>query len=84
MTNEEMQSTMQFILESQAQFSVHLAQTQETVSRLATQVEYIARQQTHMNEVVASMADHQQHTEERLNVLIDIVADSRGNNGGVS
>jgi acetolactate synthase small subunit len=91
MTNEEMQSTMQFILEQQAQFSVNMdalresqAHTDETVSRLSTQVEqlttqveYIARQQSHINEVVAVIADAQQHTDERLNALIDIVSEGR-------
>jgi|SRR5215213_9887734 len=127
MTPEEMKSTMDFILEQQAQFSVNLAKaeerqakteenlakmkenlakmeenlakTQETVadlsaaqlrtdeivSRIALQVEQIAiqleknsRQQAHINEVVAVIADSQQHTDERLNALIDIV---QGRNG---
>ncbi|HEY6186622.1 MAG TPA: hypothetical protein VIW80_03010 [Pyrinomonadaceae bacterium] len=106
MTPEEMKSTMDFILEQQAQFSVNLAKveenlaktqetvadlsvaqlrTNETVSRLALQVEQIAiqleqnsRQQAHINEVVAVIADSQQHTGERLNALIDIV---QGRNG---
>ncbi len=91
MTPEEMQSTMQFILEQQAQFAVNLAQSQEsivaltaaqartdeTVSRLAIQVEQIASQQAHINEVVAVIAESQQHTDERLNALIDIVQGGR-------
>lgn len=120
MTPEEMKSTMEFILEQQAQFSVNMAKTEktvgalavaqlrtgETVSRLALQVEQLAtrvdqiatkvdqiatrvdqiaaqleqnsRQQAHINEVVAVIADSQQHTDERLNALIDIV---QGRNG---
>ncbi|MBA3765390.1 MAG: hypothetical protein H0W99_00095 [Acidobacteria bacterium] len=91
MTPEEMQSTIQFILEQQAQFAVNLAQNQEsisaltaaqartdeTVERLALQVERIATQQEHINEVVAVIADAQQHTDERLNALIDIVQGGR-------
>lgn len=46
------------------------ARTDETMSR-------IARQQEHMNEVVAVLADSQQHTDERLNALIDIVRDGK-------
>lgn len=120
MTPEEMESTIQFILEQQAQFSVNQAKTDEsisalsaaqsrtdeTVSRLALQVEQLgtevkqiaaqvkqiaaqveqtsaqleqnSRQQQHINEVVAVIADSQQHTDERLNALIDIV---QGRNG---
>jgi prefoldin subunit 5 len=54
------------------------ARTDATVAQLANQVQIIARQQEHMNEVVAVIADAQQHTDERLNVLIDIV---QGRNG---
>jgi chromosome segregation ATPase len=113
MTPEEMESTIQFILEQQAQFSVNMAKTEEsisalsaaqsrtdeTVSRLALEVEQLttqvkqitvqvkqtseqleqnSRQQAHINEVVAVIADSQQHTDERLNALIDIV---QGRNG---
>lgn len=84
MTNEEMQSTIQFILEQQAQFSVNMealresqAHTDQTVRALTTQVEQIARQQAHINKVVAVIADAQQHTDERLNALIDIVQGRR-------
>ncbi|HEX8776225.1 MAG TPA: hypothetical protein VF735_21830 [Pyrinomonadaceae bacterium] len=108
-----MESTIQFILEQQAQFSVNMAKTEEsisalsaaqsrtdeTVSRLALEVEQLttqvkqitvqvkqtseqleqnSRQQAHINEVVAVIADSQQHTDERLNALIDIV---QGRNG---
>jgi chromosome segregation ATPase len=53
------------------------ARTDETVSRIATQVEQMARQQAHINEVVAVIADAQHHTDERLNALIDIVQGER-------
>jgi methyl-accepting chemotaxis protein len=69
------------------------ARTDKTVQGLATQVEQIAeqlqqnsrqlqqnsRQQQHINEVVAVIADAQQHTDERLNALIDVVR--QGQNG---
>ena len=53
------------------------ARTDETVSRIATQVELIAHQQSHINEVVAVIADAQQHTDERLSALIDVVQGGR-------
>jgi len=80
MTDEERQRTMDFILEQQAQFAVNIerlreaqARTDAAVGALTTQVQTIARQQAHINEVVAVIADAQQHTDERLNVLIDVV-----------
>ena len=80
MTDEERQRTMDFILEQQAQFAVNIerlreaqARTDAAVGALTTQVQTIARQQAHINEVVAVIADAQQHTDERSNVLIDVV-----------
>lgn len=85
MTDEDRQRMMDFILTQQAQFSINIeslreaqARTDATVAQLASQVQIIARQQEHMNGVVAVIADAQQHTDERLNVLIDIV---QGRNG---
>jgi chromosome segregation ATPase len=57
------------------------SRTDETVSRIATQVEQMARQQAHINEVVAVIADAQHHTDERLNALIDIVQGERNGSG---
>ncbi|HJU53801.1 MAG TPA: hypothetical protein VJ715_04485, partial [Pyrinomonadaceae bacterium] len=64
MTNEEIEKTMQFILEQQAQFAANQQQINERVSRLETNMAdmakaqaEMARAQTHMNEVVAVMAD---------------------------
>jgi acetolactate synthase small subunit len=93
MTDEDRQRTMDFILAQQAQFSVNMgvlresqARTDEAVSRLSiqveqltTQVQSIARQQEHINEVVAVIADAQPHADERLNVLIGFV--EKGRNG---
>jgi septation ring formation regulator EzrA len=84
MTEEDRQRTMDFILEQQAQFSINLeslresqARTDATVAQLTTQVQAIALQQEHINGVVAVIADAQQHTDERLNALIDIVQGGR-------
>ena len=51
------------------------------VEQLTTQVELVTRQQSHINEVVAVIADAQQHTDERLNALIDIVQQGRNGKG---
>ncbi|MFL6210533.1 MAG: hypothetical protein ACJ74W_16880 [Pyrinomonadaceae bacterium] len=88
MTDEDRQRQMDFILEQQAQFAVNMellreaqARTDATVAQLAGQVTQIALQQAHMNEVVAVIADAQQHTDERLSALIDIVQAGRGGQG---
>ncbi len=88
MTDEERQRTMDFILQQQAQFAVNIetlreaqARTDAAVGALTSQVQTIARQQAHINEVVAVIADAQQHTDERLSALIDVV--QQGRNGGV-
>jgi 3-phenylpropionate/cinnamic acid dioxygenase small subunit len=44
MTNEEMQKTMQFILEQQAQFTANQQQVEERVSRLETNMAEMARE----------------------------------------
>jgi acetolactate synthase small subunit len=86
MTDEDRQRTMDFILEQQAQFSINIeslreaqARTDAAIAQLTTQVQSIARQQEQINEVVAVIADAQQHTDERLNALIDVV--EKGRNG---
>jgi hypothetical protein len=70
---DERQRMMDFILEQQAQFAVNIQQlsesqasTAETVSRLSTQVErltaqvgQVVRQQEHINEVMAVIANVQ-------------------------
>jgi hypothetical protein len=60
MTDEDRQRMMDFILAQQAQFSINMeslreaqARTDATVAQLANQVQIIARQQEHMNEVVS-------------------------------
>jgi uncharacterized coiled-coil protein SlyX len=73
MTNEEIEKTMQFILEQQAQFAANQQQINERVSRLETNMAEMARAQTHMNEVVAVMADTHKHTEEKLDAFIGVL-----------
>ena len=73
MTNEELEKAMQFILEQQAQFAANQQQINERVSRLETNMAEMARAQTHMNEVVAVMADTHRHTEEKLEAFIGVL-----------
>lgn len=84
MSEEERQRQMDFILNTLAEVATKLsaltdaqARTDATVGELAGQVQHIARQQEHINEVVAVIAESQQHTDERLNALIDIAQGGR-------
>jgi len=94
MTNEEIEKAMQFILEQQAQFVANQQQISERVSsletsmnervsRLETNMAEMARTQTHMNEVVAVMAETHRHTEEKLDAFIGVLERyiSEGRNG---
>lgn len=92
--NDDMQKTMQFILEQQAQFAVNLHKTEERVARLeenmaemARAQTEMARAQTHMNEVVAVMADTHTHTEVKLDAFIGVLeryisSNKNGNDSG--
>ena len=83
MTTEELEKAMRFILEQQAQFAANQQQVGERVSRLETTMAEMARAQTHMNEVVAVMADTHRHTEEKLDAFIGVLERyiSEGRNG---
>jgi orotate phosphoribosyltransferase-like protein len=83
MTQEELEKAMQFVLEQQAQFAVNQQQVNERVSRLEVNMAELARAQTHMNEVVAVMADTHRHTEEKLDAFIGVLERyiSEGQNG---
>jgi hypothetical protein len=83
MTNEELEKAMQFVLEQQAQFAANQQQVNQRVSRLETNMAEMARAQTHMNEVVAVMAETHRHTEEKLDAFIGVLERyiSAGRNG---
>jgi len=83
MTNEELEKAMQFILEQQAQFAANQQQLDVRVTRLETNMAEMARAQSHMNEVVAVMADTHRHTEEKLDAFIGVLERyiSEGRNG---
>ena len=91
--SDDIQKTVQFILEQQAQFAVNLQKTEERVTRLeehmtemARAQAEMARSQAHMNEVVAVMADTHKHTEEKLEAFIGVLERyiSSNQNGGVA
>jgi hypothetical protein len=84
MTQEEIEKTIQFILEQQAQFSANQQGVGERVMRLETNMAEMARAQIHLNEVVAVMADTHRHTEEKLDAFIGVLERyiSDGRNGG--
>ena len=63
------------------QLTEQVVQVTEQVGRVSGQVGQMATQQTHINEVVAVIADAQQHTDERLSALIDIVQGGLGKKG---
>jgi uncharacterized coiled-coil protein SlyX len=71
--SDEMQKTMQFILEQQAQFAVNLQKAEERVTRLEEHMTDMARAQAHMNEVVAVMVDTHARTEEKLDAFIGVL-----------
>jgi hypothetical protein len=89
MTNEEMQNTMEFILQQQAQFAVNIQRLEGTQERTAKELSELAtrqaemlqaqaqmyQSQNHMNNVVAEMADAQARTDERM-----VETDERLNN----
>jgi ABC-type transporter Mla subunit MlaD len=55
MTNEEMQSTIQFIVEQQAQFMVNLQHLQETVVRVEGSLEKLGESQGKFGESLESL-----------------------------
>jgi DNA repair exonuclease SbcCD ATPase subunit len=91
MTNEEIQKTMEFILEQQAQFATNIQKLQEEraqdnsrIKRLEESFQLLVQlaQSTDtrldtLESNMATLAEAQVHTDERLSVLIDIVREGR-------
>ena len=91
MTNEEMQKTIEFILEQQAQFATNIQRLQEErmrddsrVKRLEESFQLLVQlaQSTDtrldtLESNMATLAEAQTHTDERLGALIDIVREGR-------
>ncbi len=91
MTNEEIQRTMEFIIKQQESFAESMEQMRDShvkgearLSRLEgafvnlynTVIE-IGKAQKDLTDKVAELAEAQAHTDQRLNVLIDIIEQGR-------
>ena len=91
MTHEEMQRTLEFVLQQQAQFAANIQLLQEGQIRLNESVpilvklaqitnERLNRLESNSNALesnMAALAAAQTHTNERLSALIDIVREQR-------
>ena len=93
MTNAEMQKTIEFILEQQAQFAANIQKLQEERMRDGSRIKRLEESfqllvqlaqstDTRLDTLesnMATLAEAQTHTDERLSALIDIVRE--GHNG---
>lgn len=88
MTNEEIQRVMEFIIRQQEQFSEKLEQMrelhEERLSKLETAfvglfsvVTDIGKAQRDLTVKMSELAEAQAHTDQRLNVIIDIIEQGR-------
>jgi hypothetical protein len=91
MNNEEMQKTMEFIIEQQAQFAANIQKLQEErmrddsrLKRLEESFQLLVQlaqsTETRLDSLESNMAvlaTAQAHTDERLSALIDIVREGR-------
>ena len=94
MTNEDMQKTMEFILEQQAQFTTNIQKLQEErvrdnarLKRLEESFQLLVQlaQSTDsrldtLESNMSALAEAQTHADERLSALIDIVREGRNGN----
>jgi hypothetical protein len=94
MNNEEMQKTMAFILEQQAQFAANIQKLEEErlrdnarLRRLEESFQLLVQlaQSTDsrldtLESSMSALAEAQTHTDERLSALIDIVREGRNGN----
>jgi exonuclease VII small subunit len=86
MTNEEIQKVMEFIIKQQESLLEAMAQAEARVSRLETatvnlyaSMTEIGKAQKVLTEKMTELAEAQLHTDQRLNVVIDII--ERGQSG---
>ncbi len=91
MSNEEIQRMMEFIIKRQENFAENVEQLQELHARgearltrlesafvnLYNTVAELGKAQTLLTEKVSDLAEAQVHTDQRLNVLIDILEEGR-------
>ena len=89
MTNEEIQKVMEFIVKQQENFAEKLEQMREIhearISSVETAVVHLYDAVTDLNKAqkdltvkMAELAEAQAHTDQRLNVIIDILEQGRG------
>ena len=95
MNNEEIQKTMEFILEQQAQFAANIQKLHEErmrddsrIKRLEESFQLLVQlaqsTDTRLDTLetnMATLAEAQAHTDERLSALIDIVREGRNGKG---
>ncbi len=86
MTNEEIQKVMEFIIKKQESFAEGMAKAESRISRLETAtvnlynvVTEIGKAQKELTVKTTELAEAQIHTDQRLNVIIDII--EQGRNG---
>ncbi|HKG14091.1 MAG TPA: hypothetical protein VKB12_12145 [Pyrinomonadaceae bacterium] len=86
MTNEEIQKVMEFIIKQQESLLEAMTQSEARTSKLETAVvglfgvvTDIGKAQKELAEKMTELAEAQLHTEQRLNVVIDII--ERNQNG---
>jgi predicted nuclease with TOPRIM domain len=93
MTNEEIQKVMEFIIKQQESLLDAMTQAEARTSKLETAVvdlfgvvtdigkaqKELADKMTELADKMTELAEAQAHTEQRLNVVVDII--ERGQNG---
>jgi predicted nucleic acid-binding Zn-ribbon protein len=92
MTNEEIQKVMEFIIKQQESFAEAMTQSEARISTLEratvnlystiTQIgkaqEILTVKMSELADKMAELAEAQAHTEQRLNVVIDIIERGQG------
>jgi hypothetical protein len=86
MTNEEIQRVMEFIIKQQESFAEAMTQSEARISTLEratvnlyNTITQIGKAQEILTLKMAELAEAQLHTDQRLNVVIDII--ERGQSG---
>lgn len=77
MTNEEMQKTMEFIVEQQAQFVVNMQKLEETQARSEERVGELEGAMVTVVNLVGQLAAAQERTDARLSQLATEIAEAQ-------
>ena len=85
MTNEEIQRVMEFIIKQQEHFAEAMTQAESRISGVERAVVHLynatielTKAQENLTLKMAELAEAQAHTDQRLNVIIDIIEQGRG------